>query len=90
MPYRIRKVPKKNCYRVTNRITKRVLAKCSTRENAKRQVRLLWMLTSLKNSNHTRFDSSSKKPVTELNGAPQRGANSILQGFKRRTRKMKH
>jgi hypothetical protein len=41
MPYTIRKVPKKNCYRVTNRKTKRVFAKCSTKENAKKQLRLL-------------------------------------------------
>ena len=41
MPYQSRKVPKKKCYRVTNRKTKRVFAKCSTKENAKKQLRLL-------------------------------------------------
>mgnify|MGYP006267441571 CR=1 FL=1 len=55
MPYQIRKLPRKNCYRVTNRITKRVLAKCSTLENAKKQVRLLYMIKNktrkMKNNN---------------------------------------
>jgi len=41
MPYTSRKVPKKNCYRVTNRKTKRVFAKCATKEMAKKQLRLL-------------------------------------------------
>ena len=41
MPYGVRKVPNKNCYRVTNKRTKRVMAKCTTQENAKKQVRLL-------------------------------------------------
>jgi len=41
MPYTIRKVPKKPCYKVMNRKTKRVFAKCATKENAKKQLRLL-------------------------------------------------
>lgn len=46
MPYTLRKVPKKNCYRVYNKKTKRVFAKCSTKTHAQRQIRLL---RSLKN-----------------------------------------
>ena len=49
MPYTSRKVPKKNCYRVTNRKTKRVFAKCSTRDNAKKQLRLLRAIEYNKN-----------------------------------------
>lgn len=41
MPYKIRKVTRKPCYKVSNKKTKKVYAKCSTRENAKKQVRLL-------------------------------------------------
>lgn len=41
MPYTIRKVPKKDCYKVMNRKTKRVFAKCTTKEKAKKQLRLL-------------------------------------------------
>ena len=41
MPYTIRKVPNKSCYRVTNRKTRRVFAKCTTKARAKKQVRLL-------------------------------------------------
>ena len=41
MPYSIRKVPKKNCYKLMNRNTKRVFSKCTTKENAKKQFKLL-------------------------------------------------
>ena len=41
MPYTIRKVNKKNCYRVKNTHNKRVMAKCTTLTKAKRQKRLL-------------------------------------------------
>jgi len=41
MPYTIRKIPKKNCYKVMNRKSKRVFAKCTTKEKAKKQLRLL-------------------------------------------------
>ena len=41
MPYSIRKIPKKNCYKVMNTKTKRVFSKCTTKENAKKQLRLL-------------------------------------------------
>jgi hypothetical protein len=42
MPYSIRKVPNRKCYRVTNRKTKRVVAKCTSKEKARKQVRLLY------------------------------------------------
>ena len=41
MPYTIRKVRNKNCYRVRTTKSKRVLAKCTTKEKAKKQIRLL-------------------------------------------------
>ena len=41
MPYTIRKVRNKNCYSVRTTKTKKVKAKCATKENAKKQVRLL-------------------------------------------------
>lgn len=46
MPYTMRKVPNKNCYRVSKRKTKKnakrkVFSKCATRENAIKQMRLL-------------------------------------------------
>jgi hypothetical protein len=41
MPYTIRKVRNKNCYTVRTTKTKKVKAKCATKENAKKQVRLL-------------------------------------------------
>ena len=38
----MRKVSRKNCYRVSKKTgTKRVFAKCTTRKNAERQMRLL-------------------------------------------------
>ena len=41
MPYATRKVRNKSCYRVYNRRTKRVFAKCTTKTRAKKQMRLL-------------------------------------------------
>lgn len=41
MPYAIRKVPNKSCYKVYNKKTKRVSSKCTTKTRAKKQIRLL-------------------------------------------------
>lgn len=50
MPYSMRKVPRKNCYRVSKRYskklaktrkTRKVFSKCATRDNAIKQMRLL-------------------------------------------------
>jgi hypothetical protein len=41
MPYKVRKLTKKNCYKMYNIDTKRVYAKCTTKEKAKKQLRLL-------------------------------------------------
>ena len=41
MPYKIRKVNNQNCYKVYNAKTKKIYAKCSTLENAKKQMKLL-------------------------------------------------
>ena len=49
MPYRLRKVSGKNCYRITNRKTKKVFAKCTTRAKANRQLRLLRAIQNNKN-----------------------------------------
>ena len=62
MPYTMRKVPRKNCYRVINKRTKRVLSKCSTKENAQKQIRLLRAMLynkSFKMRNRTRKNTSS-------------------------------
>ena len=59
MPYTMRKVPGKKCYRVSKKYTKKskqskkgtrkVFAKCATRENAVKQMRLLRALEYNKN-----------------------------------------
>jgi hypothetical protein len=41
MPYTIRKVHGKKCYKVYNRVSKRVFSKCTDEKNAKSQLRLL-------------------------------------------------
>ncbi len=41
MPYTIRKVRGKNCFRLMNKENKRVFSKCTTRKNAEKQLRLL-------------------------------------------------
>lgn len=46
MPYKIRKLPKKNLYRVTSRDTGKIKSHGTTLEKAKAQVRLLYALNS--------------------------------------------
>lgn len=41
MPYNSRKVRGKACYRVYNKRNKRVFAKCASKQNATKQMRLL-------------------------------------------------
>ena len=41
MPYIIRKVRGKSCYKVINKYTKKVFSKCTNRKNANKQIRLL-------------------------------------------------
>jgi hypothetical protein len=58
MPYGTRKVARKNCYKVYNRKSKRIFAKCTTKENAKKQLRLLRAIQYNKNfkpRRNTRF-----------------------------------
>jgi hypothetical protein len=45
----MRKVPNKNCYRVSNRKSKRVMAKCASKKNATKQLRLLRAIQNNKN-----------------------------------------
>ena len=45
----MRKVPNKPCYRVTNKKTKKVCAKCSSKKNAEKQMRLLRAIENNKN-----------------------------------------
>jgi len=49
MPYSIRKVPRKSCFRVSNRKTKRVFARCTSKRRAEKQVRLLRALENNRN-----------------------------------------
>ncbi len=48
MPFQIRKVRGKECYQVKNKITGKVHSTCATRENAKKQVKLLYMVDNMK------------------------------------------
>lgn len=49
MPYRLRKVNGKSCYRVTNKRSRKIFAKCTTRSKARRQLRLLRAIENNKN-----------------------------------------
>lgn len=48
MPYIIRKVRNKNCWTVKNADTGDIKAKCTTKEKAEAQVRLLYSLENKK------------------------------------------
>lgn len=52
MPYKVRKVRNKDCYKVKNVETGQVMAECTTREKAYAQVRLL-----------EQIDEEKKQPV---------------------------
>ena len=41
MPYNMRKLPNKTCYKVYNKKSRRVYSKCTTRKNAIKQMALL-------------------------------------------------
>lgn len=49
MPYRLRKVSGKNCYRVLNKRSKKVFAKCTSKAKANKQLRLLRAIENNKN-----------------------------------------
>ena len=49
MPYKIRYSRKNKCYSVINKTTKRVFAKCTTKNNAMKQSRLLRAIMFNKN-----------------------------------------
>jgi hypothetical protein len=45
MPFVIKKVKNQNCWQVKNADTGHIYSKCTTKEKAERQVRLLHMVT---------------------------------------------
>ena len=57
MPYKTRKVRSKPCFRVYNTKTRRVTAKCTTLQNAKKQILLL---------NAIRFNPKFRSTVKNL------------------------
>ena len=64
MPYTIRKVPNKRCYKFLNKRTKKVFAKCTSLKRAKKQINLLRAIENNKgfipntNRNRTRKNRS--------------------------------
>lgn len=54
MPYLIQKVRNKNCFKVINKETGRILARCTTREKAEKQIRLLHMIDTSVELNRSR------------------------------------
>lgn len=49
MPYQSKKVRGKNCFRVYNKKSKKVFAKCTSKRNAIKQLRLLRAIENNKN-----------------------------------------
>ena len=49
MPYSIRKVRNRSCFRVYNTKTKRVFSKCTSKKRAEKQIRLLSAIDNNKN-----------------------------------------
>ena len=65
MPYAIRKVNSKNCYKVFNKKTKRVFSKCTTMKNAKNQLSLLRAIEN--NPKFVRRNSNGGKTIKNRN-----------------------
>ncbi len=63
MPYSIRKMPNRKCYKVFNKNTKKVFAKCTTMDKAKKQLRLLRGL-----KNNPKFRSKFKRATMKKGG----------------------
>lgn len=61
----MRKTYRKNCYRIINRKSKRVFAKCATKENAMKQLRLLRALQFNKNFVYNPAKRVRPKNVTQ-------------------------
>jgi hypothetical protein len=49
MPYKSRKVPRRNCYRVYNSKTKKTFSKCTSKQKAQKQLNLLRAIQNNKN-----------------------------------------
>ena len=49
MPYRLRKVSGKKCYRVLNKRSRKVFSKCTSKAKANKQLRLLRAIENNKN-----------------------------------------
>ena len=60
MPYTVRKLPGKDRYRVTNRRTGRILARCTSKLHARKQVRLLYAIDRNPRFRRTRHNSIKK------------------------------
>jgi hypothetical protein len=72
MPYQSRKVRGKDCYRVINKRTKKVFAKCSTLENSKKQMRLLRAIENNKKFmpySSRKRKSSRRRTIRKNNGS---------------------
>jgi hypothetical protein len=50
----MKKLGRKNCYRVSNRLTKKIFSNCTSKKNAMRQIRLLHAIENNKNFIPTR------------------------------------
>ena len=73
MPYQSRKVRGKNCYRVSNKKSKKVFAKCTSKRNSVKQLRLLRAIENNKNfvtyssMKNKSMKKSMKKKATKRN-----------------------
>tara|TARA_B100000900_G_C20544242_1_gene701832 strand:+ start:672 stop:1286 length:615 start_codon:yes stop_codon:yes gene_type:complete len=85
MPYKSRKVRNKNCYKVyKNDKTKKVFAKCSTKENAQRQMRLLRAIQNNKNfkPNARRNMGGKSRKNKTLKKKGGRSSSSVPNAFR--------
>ena len=80
MPYSIRKIRNKPCVKVFNIKTKRVFSKSTTRENAKKQLRLL---------NAVHYNKNFIIKPTKNKGKPNECTKTIKRNKRNKTKKNK-
>lgn len=76
MPYKTRKVRNKNCYKVVNINTNKVHAKCTSLENAKKQIKLL---NAIEHGFKPRQRSPKKSPKRLQKKSPKRSPKKTLK-----------
>jgi len=88
MPYQTRKVRGKNCFRVYNKKSKKVFAKCTSKRNAVKQLRLLRAIEN--NKNFVTYSSIKNKSTLKSMKKKAMKRNTIKRKTLKKRKTMKN